>query len=56
MKQIERYLCAQCWQDIVAAGLKWEEIKGTENDRRTCEWCKRKCYGATYRIFYRGRQ
>lgn len=56
MKQIERYLCAQCWQDIVAAGLKHEEVQGTEKERRPCAWCGRNCYGATYRIFYGGRR
>lgn len=45
-------MCAQCWQDIVSAGLKHEEIKGAEKERRPCAWCGRSCYGATYRIFY----
>lgn len=55
MKQIERYLCALCWQDIAAAGLKHEEINGAEKERRPCDWCGRNCYSAHYRIYYSGR-
>ncbi len=52
MKQIERYLCAQCSQDMIAAGLRCEEIPTKDKDRKPCDWCGRSCYGGHYRIFY----
>lgn len=55
MKQVEKYLCAQCWQDVVAAGLIHEENRKGEKERKPCDWCGRNCYGSTYRIFYGGK-
>lgn len=57
MKQVERYLCAACWMDIVAAGIRYEEVEPErQEERRVCDWCKRNCCGHTYRIFYGGRR
>ena len=55
MKAVEKYLCARCWQDVLSAGLRCEEVKSENRERRPCEWCGRSCYGSTYRIFYGGR-
>jgi len=52
MKQVEHFLCAQCWQDVMAAGLKIEEAQKGKTERRTCTWCGRSCYGQIYRITY----
>lgn len=55
MKEIEQYLCAGCWMDMISAGLKCVEVKREDRERHPCDWCGRKCYGATYRISYKGR-
>ena len=53
MKQVERYLCAQCWQEVESAKLKNEELEDApKRERRPCAWCGRLCFGHTYQIFY----
>lgn len=52
MKEVTRYLCAECWQNVVGAELLHEKISDDVDRKRRCEWCGRLCYGNTYRIFY----
>lgn len=52
MKQVEQYLCAQCWQDAVSAKLKIEEIRQWGGEDKPCEWCRRIAPGNIYRITY----
>lgn len=52
MKEVEQYLCAECWQSAAAAMLEIEQIQQQDAERRTCAWCGRSCFGGLYHITY----
>ena len=55
MKTVDHFLCFDCERDLTVAQLAHEKLPNTENAGK-CEFCKRRRYGAVYRIRYgRGR-
>ena len=52
MREIERYLCAQCAQEMKGACLQYEELKSSSSKKEECDWCHKPCYGTRYRISY----
>ena len=52
MKTIVRYLCAQCAQEVKAAGLKSEDQPTDQRQRGKCAWCGRSCFGTSVKIWY----
>ena len=51
MKEIDKYLCLTCVENLKEAQLIFKEIQNTR-DVDVCEWCHRRRYGAVYRIQY----
>lgn len=49
------WLCAKCAQDMIGAGLWYQEQPQYSNGPETCRWCKRLCYGTPYLVAYRTR-
>ena len=52
MKTLERYLCAECAQMLRDAQLVYKKVPGAEGEKPECDWCRKRRYGAKYKIVY----